>query len=131
MHCVIPAAAVGEIGEPSPFFESSSELPTSFACRSGKPRLKRLAADVDELDGVADDDADAVVVSLALASLVERFPYLFFKYRAHELRAAPSLSVSVLPPLLLTGEVSRDFKACDERLRDRSDPPKDDDVPYL
>lgn len=70
-------------------------------------------------------------MSLVLASLVERFPYLFFKYRAHELRAAPSLSVSVLPPLLLTGDVSRDFNACDERLRDRSDPPNDDDVPYL
>lgn len=66
-----------------------------------------------------------------LASFVERFPYLFFKYRAHELRAAPSLSVSVLPPLLRTGEASRDFNACDERLRDRSEPPIDDDVPYL
>lgn len=125
------AAAVGEVGEPSPFFESSSELATSFACLSGKPRLKRLAADVDELDGVADEDADAVVVVVSLASLVERFPYLFLRYRAHELRAAPSLSVSVLPPLLLTGDGSRDFKACDERLRDRSVPPKEDDVPYL
>lgn len=115
IYTCIPTAAVGEIGEPSAFFESSSELATSFACLSGRPRLNRLAADVDELDGDAVDDADAegavVVVVVSLLPSLERFPYLFFKYRAHELSAAPSLSVSVLPPLLRTGDVSRDFNA--------------------
>lgn len=42
---VIPAAAavtVGEVGEPSPFFEpSSSDEPSSLACRNGSPKLKR------------------------------------------------------------------------------------------
>lgn len=32
------------VGEPGPFFESSSELAISFACRNGKPKLKRLDA---------------------------------------------------------------------------------------
>lgn len=32
------------VGEPGPFFESSSELAISFACRNGKPKLNRLDA---------------------------------------------------------------------------------------
>lgn len=41
---VIPAAAatVGDVGEPSPFFDpSSSEEASSLACRRGRPRLRR------------------------------------------------------------------------------------------
>lgn len=56
-------------------------------------------------------------------SFVDLLPYLFFKYRAHELSA--SLSPSDPPR---SGDGSRDFIACVERLRDNSDP---DDVPYL
>lgn len=54
-------------------------------------------------------------------SLDDRLPYLFFKYRAHELNAAPSLSsVTVDEATDRNGDGSRDFKACDERLRERS-----------
>lgn len=60
-------------------------------------------------------------------SLDERFPYLFFKYLAHELSA--SLSPSEPPPR--SGETSRDFNACVDRLRDNSEPDDNDDVPYL
>lgn len=59
-------------------------------------------------------------------SFVDRFPYLFFKYRAHELRA--SLSPSDPPR---SGDASRAFSACVDRLRDNSDPDDIDDVPYL
>lgn len=59
-------------------------------------------------------------------SLVDRFPYLFFKYRAHELKA--SLSPSDPPR---SGDGSRDFNVCVERLRDNSDPEDADEVPYL
>jgi hypothetical protein len=59
-------------------------------------------------------------------SLVDLFPYLFLRYRAHELRA--SLSPSDPPR---SGEFSRDFNACVDRLRDNSLPDDIDDVPYL
>lgn len=125
---VIPTAAVGEVGEPSPFFESSSELPNSLAWRNGRPRLSLRDADDVVLLGVIDDDGRSNVVSLAL-----RFPYLFFKYLAHELRF-PSLSSAADDVVVRrSGEFSRDLSACDERDRDKSDPPpdNDDDVPYL
>lgn len=32
------------VGEPGPFFESSSELAISFAWRNGRPKLNRLDA---------------------------------------------------------------------------------------
>lgn len=48
------------VGEPGPFFESSSELAISFACRNGRPRLNRLEAALVLLvlgdEAVADDD---------------------------------------------------------------------------
>lgn len=75
-------------------------------------------------------DVPAVeLLNLSLGeSLPVRLPYLFFKYLAHELRAAPSLS----PPVLRSGELSRDFKACVDLLRDSSlDCDDKDDVPYL
>lgn len=109
------------VGEPNAFFESSSELPTSFACLNGRPRLNRRAADDDALLllGVA---VDVVVVPASRAeSFVVRFPYLFFRYRAHELSAAPSLSSPVdVVAADRNGDDSRAFSACDERLRDKS-----------
>lgn len=66
------------------------------------------------------------MLALLGLSFVERLPYLFFKYLAHELKA--SLSPSDPPR---SGDGSRDFKACVERLRDNSDPDDNDDVPYL
>lgn len=64
---------------------------------------------------------DVLTAFESLESFDVRFPYLFFKYRAHELNAAPSLSsfVDVFVDER-NGEGSRDFNACDERLRDRS-----------
>lgn len=124
------------VGEPNAFFESSSELPTSFACRNGKPRLNRLAADDDVLllllgVGVV---VLAAVVSRG-ASFDVRFPYLFFRYRAQELNAAPSLSSPADAAADdRSGDDSRAFNACDERLRAKSLPPVPNDVeapPYL
>lgn len=60
-------------------------------------------------------------------SFVERFPYLFFKYLAHELSA--SLSPSEPPPR--SGDTSRVFNACVDRLRANSEPVDNDEVPYL
>lgn len=92
------------MGEPAAFFESSSELASSLAERKGSPRDRRRDALVD------------VPVSRSLP----RDPYLFFKYRAQELKAAPSFS----PPVgTRSGELSLDFNACEERLRDNSEPP--------
>lgn len=102
------------VGEPGTFFESSSELATSFAWRNGKPRLNRRAAD-DVLLLVLGPDAFVVLDALfsRAESFDDRFPYLFFKYRAHELSAAPSLS-SVDDWAVIAerkGDGSRDFKA--------------------
>lgn len=55
---------------------------------------------------------------LPVSRSLPREPYLFFKYLAQELRAAPSFS----PGGGLSGELSRDFRAWDDRLRDNSDP---------
>lgn len=82
--------------------------------RRGKPRLSRRAAAEDDADADVDgeaneeDVADSVELEgVSLASLVDRLPYLFFRYRAHELRAAPSLSL----PVLRSGDGSRDLRA--------------------
>lgn len=91
------------MGEPAAFFESSSELASSFAERKGSPRDRRRAL-LDEL--------------LPVSRSLPRDPYLFFKYLAQELRAAPSFS----PGVGLSGELSLDFNACDDRLRDNSEP---------
>lgn len=67
------------VGEPNAFFESSSELPTSFVCLNGRPRLNRRAADDDVLLLLG---VDVVAVDAAVSrgvSLVVRFPYLFFR----------------------------------------------------
>lgn len=102
------------VGEPGTFFESSSELATSFAWRNGKPRLNRRAAD-DVLLLVLGFDTFAVLDTLLSRdeSFDDRFPYLFFKYRAHELNAAPSLSSVVDDGAIAerNGDGSRDFKA--------------------
>lgn len=65
--------AVGTLGEPYRFFDSSSES----SCLEWT--LERLAG------------VEVPAGELPAASL-PRFPYLLFKYRAHELRAAPSFS---------------------------------------
>lgn len=123
------------VGEPNAFFESSSELPTSFACLNGRPRLNRRAADDDALLLLGVDVVvDATAVSLG-ESFEVRFPYLFLRYRAQELNAAPSLSSPVeVAAAERSGDDSRAFRACDERLRDRSLAPVPNDVeapPYL
>lgn len=124
------------VGEPNAFFESSSELPTSFACLKGRPRLNRRAADDDVLLLVL--CVGVVVVTVAVSrgeSFDVRFPYLFLRYRAHELNAAPSLSSPVdVVADERNGDDSRAFNACDERLRDKSLAPLPNDVvapPYL
>lgn len=67
------------------FFESSSELSTAVELeRNGSPRDSRRE---DVLAAVE----LAAAASLAALSL-PRFPYLFFRYLAQELRAAPSFS---------------------------------------
>lgn len=66
------------------FFWSSSELSTTVELdRNGNPNDSRRE---DELDAEL-----AAALSLAAFSLL-RFPYLFFKYLAQELKAAPSFS---------------------------------------
>lgn len=66
------------VGEPSTFFESSSELPISFACRNGKPRLKRRAADAAAL--LLLDDGVVVVATVSRGESFDvRFPYLFLR----------------------------------------------------
>lgn len=118
------------VGEPSAFFESSSELPTSFAWRNGKPKLRRRDAAEALLLALGVDDVVVVAGGpVSLDDSFERFPYLFFRYRAHELNAAPSCA-SVELPIDLSGEASRFFNACDERLRDKSLPlvPNAEDV---
>lgn len=73
-------AYVVVVGEPNAFFESSSELPTSFACLNGRPRLNRRAADDDVLLLLL--GAGVVVVAAAVsrgASFEVRFPYLFLR----------------------------------------------------
>lgn len=92
------------MGEPAAFFESSSELASSLAERKGSPRDRRR----DVLDAL-----------LLVSRSLPRDPYLFFKYLAHELKAAPSFS----PGAGRSGELSLDFKACEDRLRDNSVPP--------
>lgn len=120
----IPAATVGEVGEPSPFFESSSDEAISLACRNGKPKLKRRLVD--------DDGNEELLVDppASLESFDERFPYLFFKYLAHELNASPSCLLLVD---VVDGEPSRDFSVCDDRLLLSSEGPDvyDDPLPYL
>ena len=74
-----------------------------------------------ELDVALDVPVDSLGVSFA-----DLLPYLFFKYLAHELNAAPSLSPE------RSGDGSRDFNACDDLLLDRSlDGEDNDEVPYL
>lgn len=128
------------VGEPSPFFESSSELPISFACRNGKPRLNRLDASLlvlvlgDEVLAVEfasrEDSFDRfpysnkihinILVCICYCH-VYTCPYLFFKYRAHELNAAPSLSSDAVDVVAeRNGDASRAFNACDDRLRAKS-----------
>lgn len=95
------------------FFESSSELPISVDDLRGRPSDSLLAA-----EDVLDDGVVALAPeSLSLAALL--LPYLFFKYLAHELRAAPSFSVAADER---SGELSLDFKACEDRLLARSCP---------
>lgn len=67
------------------FFWSSSELSTTVELeRSGNPSDNRRD---DELD------ADELAAALSLDEFsLPRFPYLFFRYLAHELSAAPSFS---------------------------------------
>lgn len=81
---VIAAAAVGEVGEPSPFFESSSELAISLACLKGRPRLSRRATEEADEEPVG----PLLLVRLLLVgtvvdgsreSFAVRLPYLFFK----------------------------------------------------
>lgn len=118
---------IGEVGEPSAFFESSSELATSFAWRNGRPRLKRRrSAAVGVLLELALGLAMLELAPVSRPSLAVRLPYLFFKYLAQELSAAPSLSSPAAPR---TGDVSRDFSACVERLRLKAEPSLDD-APY-
>lgn len=78
---------VWEVGELCMFFWSSSELSTAVELeRNGRPSDRRRE---DELDAAAAELAAAL--SLAAFSL-PRFPYLFLRYLAQELRAAPSFS---------------------------------------
>lgn len=67
------------------------------------------------------------------------WPYLFLRYRAQELSAAPSLSsVALVVVAERSGDESRAFSACEDRLRARSLPPPllpppadvDDKPPY-
>lgn len=102
------------------FFESSSELPISVDDRRGKPSDSRLAA-----AELLADEGVALPPSLSLP--VARLPYLFFKYRAQELSAAPSFSV---PGDGRSGELSLDLSACEDRLRARSFIADDDADPY-
>lgn len=96
------------------FFWSSSELASSVDDLSGRPSDSRLAAaELLADDGVVVEDDDVGSLSLVLF----RLPYLLFKYLAHELSAAPSFSVPLAP---FSGELSRDFNVCDDRLRARS-----------
>lgn len=107
------------VGEPNAFFESSSELPTSFACLNGNPRLNRRAA--DDADALLLDVGVVVVVDSRGLSFDVRFPYLFLRYRAQELNAAPSLSSE--DDAAVDGRIgddSRPFNVCDDRLRDKS-----------
>lgn len=60
-----------------------------------------------------------VVLVLPVPEPELRLPYLFLRYLAQELRAAPSRSVVALGR---SGDDSRDLSACDERLRDNSVP---------
>lgn len=62
------------VGEPNPFFESSSELATSFACRNGNPRLKRLDADELLLLVLGVDVLAAVELASREDSLDDRLP---------------------------------------------------------
>ena len=94
-----------------------------------------MVAEADEGDEAAADELlydELGVLLLAPTpsrgeSFVERFPYLFLRYRAQLLSA----SLSPSDPRSRSGEGSRDFMACVERLRDSSDPDESDDVPYL
>lgn len=64
------------VGEPDPFFESSSELATSFACRNGNPRLKRLDAALLLLV-LGDDVLAADEFTSREDSFDDRLPYTF------------------------------------------------------
>jgi len=67
------------------FFWSSSELSTTVEFeRNGSPSDSRRE---DELDAEL-----AAAFSLAAALSLPRLPYLFFRYLAQELNAAPSFS---------------------------------------
>lgn len=120
----IPAATVGEVGELSPFFESSSDEAISLACRNGRPRLKRRVVldDVEDGIGLLENDVPASRESFDVL-----FPYLFFRYLAHELNASPSCLLLIT----LAGEVSRDFKTCDDRLLLSSEGPVEYGVTLL
>lgn len=60
----------------------------------------------------------------SLGDSFARLPYLFLRYRAQELNAAPSWpSFDPLVPADRSGDESRFFRACEERLRDKSLPP--------
>jgi hypothetical protein len=79
------------------------------------------------------DDAEVELNRSLGASFPDvRLPYLFLRYLAQELNAAPSLSASVVLVLVRSGELSRDFKVCVDLLRDNSlDGLDKDEVPYL
>lgn len=95
------------------FFESSSELANSVDDLRGRPNESLLAAAELLLpDG-------ELVEPASFSFVVPLFPYLFFKYLAHELRTAPSFSVVDVD---LSGEGSLDFNVWEERLLARSCP---------
>lgn len=65
------ALAYVVVGEPGPFFESSSELAISFAWRSGRPKLNRRDA---SLRLVLGDDVLAIDVFKSRVESLDRVP---------------------------------------------------------
>ncbi len=87
-------AAVGELGEPSRFFWSSSELSTLVELFVLKGRPKESLRDVDDVLG----PVPAIVDKLLSFPSLLRLPYLFFKYLAQELNEEPSFSAAAAAP---------------------------------
>lgn len=98
---VIPAAAaatVGDVGEPSPFFDpSSSDEANSFACRNGRPRLRRRDTSLAVLRPVAEPAPAAPCACdvVAVEAWLSRAPPALL------LLPAPGVSLEFLLPYLL------------------------------
>lgn len=82
-------------------------------CLKGRPSDNLLEVALVLEDGIVEEEEGGSL------SLVVRFPYLFFRYRAQELRAAPSFSA---PARSRSGLGSLDLSAWVLRLLASSEP---------